>query len=479
MSSNFVKMHRIQFVPNLTRLINNSMANGIFPACLQIGVVSPVFKAGNKTYKSKYRPITVLPIFSKIYEYVTLRRLEDHLNINKIISSSQFGYTKKSNCEIAAIHIFHEIYSSIDKRLAKSLTCIDLSRAFDSVPHEILLKKLSKIGLSKNFLNILISYFQYRKQVVKIGNYFSSIQKVTCGTPQGGVLSGIFFNIYINSINSLHLNSHIFLYCDDISLTTCAENPDLLKSFLEQDLQSITNWLDFHFLSPNANKTKYVLFHNRKYQEHFAVRPLNISFKNTTIERVESLKLLGLQIDENLNFHTHVHQIQSKIVPFIFALKRIRKLISDKVAMNMYYAYVNSRIEYMISVWSATPKYLMDSIEILQRKGLRIVLNKHYLCNKSELYSNKILPVSASGKISSSIMVFKMIHNFATNNNDFTYANQVHNHRTRFANSFIIPRHNTQLASNNFYIRAVQFYNQLPQEIKNFPTLSLFKSNVK
>jgi hypothetical protein len=478
-SAKFVKLHRTHLVPNLTRLINDSLTNSIFPDCLQIGVISPIFKTGSKNDKANYRPISVLPIFSKVYEYVLLRRLEDHLSMNKIINNTQFGYTKKSNCEIAAIHILNKIYSSIDNRQATALTCIDLSRAFDTVPHDILLKKLKKMQISDRFYNILYTYFQNRKQVVRVGDHYSSINNVTRGTPQGGILSGIFFNIYMNSINKLHLHSNIFMYCDDISLTTSARNPEQLKIYLEEDLRMIAEWLDCHFLVANSNKTKYVLFHNRKYQEYFIINPLHIQFKNSIINRVESIRLLGLQIDENLNFHAHVNSIQAKIVPFLYALKRIRSFITEKTAMSMYFAYINSRFEYMICLWGTTPKYLMDSIEILQRKALRIVLKKNYLCSKNELYSEKIMPVSSCHRISSSILVFKMIHNIAINNNNLQYANQIHSHNTRHNQSFIIPRHNLQLTSNNFYIRALQFYNQLPSEIKNRRALSLFKADLK
>lgn len=479
MSNFFVKTHKSQITPILTRLINDSLSKGIFENALKIGVVSPIHKLGSKTDKSNYRPITVLPILSKIFEYVILRRLEDHFELNKLVNRNQYGYVKKANTEIAMIHVLKDIYEGIDETRATALTCLDLSKAFDSVDHNILLGKLKKTQLSSTFYNLLKSYFHERKQLVRIESAFSDCENIVRGTPQGGVLSGFIFNLYLYSISKLKLNSQISLYADDISMVTHALNPTTLKSFIESDLQEIATWLKYHSLIPNEKKTKYILFHNRKNHENFTIQTLNITLNGQVLERVESMRVLGLELDERLSFNNHILQITKKIVPFIYALKRIRKYLTEKTALSMYYAYVDSKISYMSALWSTAPKYLLDSIDILQRKALRIVYRKEPRCSKKEIYNEQIIPASLAGEVHTIILLFKMINNLAVNNHELTKLNQIHAHVTRNASNFYIPLTNTQFGSNNFYIRALKLFNNLPNEIKKIRSLAMFKHRLK
>jgi hypothetical protein len=232
-------------------------------------------------------------------------------------------------------------------------------------------------------------------------------------------------------------------------------------------------------LFPNEKKTKYLLFHNKRRHENFYELSLNIRFNGVIIERVEYTKLLGLIIDETLSFSFHVYDLQKKIVSFIFALKRIRGLISQQTALVLYFSYIHSRLSYMNCVWSVIPKYLMDSIEIIQRKALRIVFCKEKLCSRSELYSEKILPISLQCTLSSAILVFKMINGSVKLNFPIQFMNQRHRHSTRNAANIVIPRTSTQLGAANFFVRAYSEFNSIPLEIKKFVSINLFKSRLR
>ena len=479
MSNHFLKLHKSSLTPKLTKLINKHIAIGNFPDSLKIGLVNPIHKKGSKTEMANYRPITILPIFSKVFENVLKRRLENHLTSNHIMSVNQFGYTNQSNTEITVLHILNDVYQNVDIRNATSLTCLDLSSAFDCVVHSLLLNKLRKLKLSANFMSVLTSYFTNRTQFVKIGSSISQLLKVIFGVAQGGVLSGSLFNFYINSINLLPLHSTLTLYCDDISLVTSAPNPALLKQYLEEDLRNISFWLKFYSLFPNESKTKYILFHNKRRQENFYELALNIRFNGLIIERVEHTMLLGLIIDETLSFSTHIYQLQKKIISFIYALKRIRPLISEQTSITLYFAYIQSRLSYMNVVWAPVPKYLMDSLEIIQRKALRIVFNKSSLCSRTELYSEKILPVSVMCQFSSAILMFKFVNSSSKLNFPIQYVNQTHTHATRNSNKLIVQRVNTQLGQQNFFIRAFLEFNNIPDSIKKFVSLNLFKSHLR
>lgn len=265
MSNNFLKIHRDELTKILNVLINKHMFNGDFPDALKFAVVKPIYKKkGSKLDKDNYRPISILPIVSKIYESVIYRRIYTHCKNNKYFNEEQFGYQEKSNPETAMIHTLNDIYKKIDSKLVTALLTIDLSKAFDCINHEILLSKLTKLQFPAFFIKLLKSYLENRYQAVKIDDILSDPLLIICGTPQGGVLSGLFFNIYVNSIFNLLLSSVLRLYCDDMSLIASGTSKETLKVNLEHDLFLINKWLSLHYLKANYSKTQYVLFSGRK-----------------------------------------------------------------------------------------------------------------------------------------------------------------------------------------------------------------------
>ena len=479
MSNSFVKFHKNALLSNLTKLINKCMFQGNFPDVLKVRLVIPIHKNSSKTACNNYRPVTILPILGKVFEYAIYRRFQNHLEFNNIIHKNQFGYVKKSNCEIAVAHVLNDIYDSVDKRKSVSLTCIDLSKAFDCIQFPILIKKLQKLQLDPFFLKLLTSYIYGRKQAVNIDGIISTLLSIKAGSPQGGVMSGPFFDLYINSIFKLNLKGNMYLYCDDISIVNFTNNNPDLKLDIEHDLALIQMWLNNHFLAPNVNKTKYVLFNGRKRFESFTEEALNIRFNSAIIERSEKLKLLGLVIDEELSFKPHVDQIKNKIVPFIFALRRARKFITEKTAKDLYFAHVQSHLTYMNSIWSGITSGLMESLEIIQRKALRVVLKKSWFAGKELLYNIRILPVSVICQTNSCLQVFKITSNMIKNNVDISVGSDVHNHFTRNREDFVIRFCRTDKGEQNFYIRAFRNFNELPQQIKNFNSLSIVKRRLR
>lgn len=166
----------------------------------------------------------------------------------------QFGYRSKSNTEVAMVHAIRFVYEAVDSRKATFLTWIDLSRAFDSINHDFLLSKLSKLELSSSFMSLMSEYLSDRNQSVRIKESLSEQKAIYRETPQGGVLSGFLFNYYIQSLSMLSLHSQFTFYADDLRLVTSADNTFELKSLLEPDLSVIKCWLEYHEFAPNANK---------------------------------------------------------------------------------------------------------------------------------------------------------------------------------------------------------------------------------
>jgi retron-type reverse transcriptase len=164
------------------------MAEGVFPDSLKVAKVSPIYKSGTKLDPGNYRPVSVLPVLSKILEKLIYKRLNDYLTEINFLCDQQYGFRSKSNTLSAAIDLVTKIKNKIDQRQLALGVFIDLKKAFDTVSHSLLLKKLESIGVTDVALQMFRSYLKNRRQIVKFGNYQSSTHPITCGVPQGSIL---------------------------------------------------------------------------------------------------------------------------------------------------------------------------------------------------------------------------------------------------------------------------------------------------
>jgi hypothetical protein len=479
MSNKFVKYHATALIPKLASMINVYLFRGVFPECLKASIVTPLYKSGCKKQKINYRCISVLPVISKIFEKVIESRLVTHAEINNVIHKNQYGFVKKSSTTIAMTHIFHNVLSAIDSCMITSLTGIDISKAFDCVVHDILICKLSNLNLDAFFLRLLISYLKDRVQFVKIGTNLSEPKTIVSGVPQGGILSGLLFNIYINDMLSLNLNGALHLYCDDMNLVSVAKNKEDLRLSLQNDLEKINEWMKLHFLKFNATKTKYVLFNGRLRFENFTDLALNVKIESYPVERVESMKILGLVIDEKISFQPHLKQIKPKLFSFMFALKRVRHLISFETAKSMYYAFFHSKLLYMNIIWNAVNRSGMDAVEKLNRKILRCIQNKPRECNNNSLYNECFQPWYNYNRISLILHAFKIKNFLIKNNLAITYVHEKHSRDTRNKADFSIPKINTNFGAMSPTWRALKEFNELPPDLKKIKSLTLFKKRIK
>jgi hypothetical protein len=297
--------------------------HSIFPDCLKLGLVTPIFKCNDKTEVNNYRPITVLPILAKIVERVIEKRLSTFIDDINFISANQFGFCKASNTEAAVINLLNDVQTNMDKNkdMLIGLLFIDLSKAYDSISHNQLINKLSNVGVKEKALKLLISYLNNRKQCVKLDTCFSNFEKIDYGVPQGGLISPLLFNIFINDITLLPLKGKIVLYADDICLNYMDSDPDNIIEFMKHDLKILQLWFNNNTLTFNAKKTKFMLITSRA-AKGINCNPLIIN--NIEIERTYNFKYLGLHIDSHLTWHHHIKEIKNKILPIVGILYKLK-----------------------------------------------------------------------------------------------------------------------------------------------------------
>ena len=248
----------------LACIINNSIREGIFPDSQKIAKICPIYKSGDKTDTNNYRPISLLPVFSKIFETLISTRLTQYLHQNLILNPAQYGFRPKHSTYMALLDFYDKISSATDTNKYSIGIFIDLSKAFDTIDHEILLNKLSYYGVRGVALNWFRSYLSNRKQYVAINNTMSTISDISLGVPQGSVLGPLLFIIYINDIvNSSKLLSFI-LFADDTNLVYSHSDLLQLITTVNCELVKLDDWFKANKLSLNINKTHYILFGSKR-----------------------------------------------------------------------------------------------------------------------------------------------------------------------------------------------------------------------
>ena len=217
-SSELLKLITSDVSKCITTIINQSLTSGIFPNSLKIAKVTPIFKKGNNNLITNYRPISVLPVISKIFETVICDQLSDYFLTNNLLCAQQYGFKKNSSTELAALELLDRVLDQLDKHKIPINFYIDLSKAFDSLRHDILLDKLTYYGITNPARKLIESYLSNRTQFVQIGNQASTMKPVLTGVPQGSIIGPLLFNIFINDIVNASQKFAFILYADDTTL---------------------------------------------------------------------------------------------------------------------------------------------------------------------------------------------------------------------------------------------------------------------
>ena len=300
-------------------IINQMLQTGIFPNDLKIAKVIPLFKKGDESLFENYRPISLLPTVSKVFEKVIYIQLYEYFKQNNLFYDNQYGFRTGHSTEMAALELIDRLYQAMDNGTVPFCIYLDLSKAFDTLNHDILLEKLCYYGIQNTELKLFKSYLSERQQFVDIEGTKSSTLSLSTGVPQGSILGPLLFIIYMNDMSVASSLFKAILYADDSTLcsTLCSFNSmynmdegTVTKSLhINMELSKISDWLKLNKLSLNASKSKYMVFHTS--QKHVVYPKLEIDL--VMIEQVEKFNFLELILNEHLNWKCHIEYISSKI----------------------------------------------------------------------------------------------------------------------------------------------------------------------
>ena len=350
-------------IQELTHFVNICLQNGKFPANLKVAVIKPIFKSGDKQKVSNYRPISILPFISKIMEKIIYNRLLAHLDAHNILCSNQFGFRKKLSTYMPLLLLQENISKAFENNRIVCGLYLDLKKAFDTVDHKILLSKISRYGVKGVFLNLLTSYLTDRIQCVQYKNAKSTTSKVNIGVPQGSILGPLLFVLYVNDFPEICANSTCLLYADDTAIFFEAQSQSELQKQIDNDLPKIVNWFNSNKLSINASKTYCQLYNNTT-----AVVDVNVSISNERIKFTDQIKYLGMYIDSDMKWRSHINHITSILSRNVGIIKKSSFFLKRKHLLLLYNSLFLPYINYCCIIWGHTAPTLLLKLNKIKKK---------------------------------------------------------------------------------------------------------------
>lgn len=381
-SSKLLKLLTPAILPQLTHLVNVCLSKNTFPTVLKTALITPVYKSGSRLLFSNYRPISVLPVISKVLESVIFDQLLTFVTENNIIYSCQFGFRSKHSTFMPLCLLHDYITSNLVKGHTSAGIYLDLARAFDTVNIEILLKKLSKYGITGNALQLFSSYLSHRTHCLKYKDSISGTSEITCGVPQGSILGPILFLLYINDLPNVCDEAKFLLFADDTAVLYSAPTIGELQLQISRSLPKITLWLHANRLSLSIPKTFYQLYSPGNVE----TVNLSIPVKGVNIKRATTVKYLGVLVDENLKFKSHINKVSGLISRNLGVISRAKYLLNKKLMLLLYNALILPYINYCLIVWGSNYEANLKPVITVQKRAIRLISGAGRISHTSPLF---------------------------------------------------------------------------------------------
>lgn len=455
-------------------IVNLIFKTGVFPDQLKQSKVIPIYKKGDKTLITNYRPISILPFFSKVVEKLIHQRLSNYLEKYGILTPRQFGFRPGYSTTLALIALTDKFKREIDNGKLVGSVFVDLTKAFDSIDHHILFEKLASYGITGPPLQLVRNYLLNRVLVVSVCGVISAKKIINIGVPQGSILGPLLFLVYINDLPScLSTSTECLMYADDTTIYTSHKSIETVTTQLTRDLSCVNNWCHKNKLVINPSKTKYVVFRSRKQTDN--LQPLHIDMQ--PIFPCNQCTFLGVQLDNLLKFNVHTTALRKKMAYGIRILVKARYYFRPHTLLTLYNAFIHSHLRYCIEAWGQTYQVHLDPVRHIQNQALRIITRSPYNAHVTPLYKElRIFPLDRLITYTVSIMAYRLFNNqnllYIIGRRDLTNPNN-----TRFSeqNNFILPKIRTNYGKYTFEFAAIKQWNNLAFTIKTSRSLNSFK----
>ena len=479
-------LHKLLVTP-LTIIFNKSLTEGIFPEAMKKADVVPLYKSKDNQEPNNYRPISLLLTLSKVLEKIMYQRTYSFLESSNQIYKSQYGFRTAHSCENAICELVSEIIKGKQDGMHTLAVFLDLSKAFDNLEHDVLMKKLYKYGIKGVAYKWFESYLHGRQMRVKCNVdstdkiEYSDYMKVTYGTPQGSCLGPLIFLIFTNDLHRHLVYSSSILFADDTTLYKTHRNLVYLKWCLEDDLCTLSDWFAANKLTLNLDKTVCMLFHkNNKTSE------IELKIKDMTIMNQTETKFLGMWLDQSLSWHNHIQRLTLKIKRNKYLLNNGKHLMDRCTKRLVYYAHIANHIQYGILLWgNKASKEQLNKLQKLQTKCLELIKDKKPYTNLNKTLG--ILSIEDMVKLENMKFGYKLVHwmlpqkiiEICCKDSKHESLTKTHHYSTRNKRVPNLPRNMNKLYRESFLCKGPQSWLPLSVETKSSCNLKAFTNKCK
>ena len=487
-----LKKYVLYHISALTKVVNSSLQSGVFPVACHQALITPVLKKPTLDYQDlkNYRPVSNLSFVAKVIEKAAASQLVEYLTTNNLYDPMQSAYRMNFSTETALLKLQNDTLSYFDQRKAVFLVLLDLSAAFDTVDHKILVKRLeSNFKVSNVALQWLHSYLTGWTSRVKISEQVSAPWTCEYGVPQGSVMGPILFNVYITPVSTIIRKHNLFylIYADDIQLYDAFDprSPSSMQEVLERIslcIAEINTWMTSNFLKLNVSKTEFtILCRKNQFNENLSNVKLNVC--DNEIALSSKVKNLGICIDSCFTLSSHVSNTVRTCNFHLKNLWRIRRFINEKTCHHAVRALVLSRLDYCNSLFSVLCVKDQKKLQSVQNRAARLVFSVGRNIHTSPLIRElHWLPFSQRVKFKLCLYIYKLINSTGPSYLVNTIAHYTPARNLRSLNDttkLVIPRTNLSIAEKRFSIAGSRVWNTLPSSIRTTPTISSFKRQLK
>lgn len=468
---------------HITYIVNKCLESSTFPKAWKNSNVIPVPKVANPEEYAQFRPISILPTISKILERIVHNQVSEYVKTNNILPSTQSGFRPNHGTSTALLHVTDDIYRACDSGRGTVLVLLDYSKAFDTLDHNTLCSKLKYFGFCDEAVIFFQNYLSGRQQRVCVGSAVSDFLPVSRGVPQGSILGPLLFSIYTADF-STYLNTCLsHQYADDFQIyhSFYSLNVESAITNINKDLQNIADISKAHSLLLNSSKSKLLLF--GKVDQRLLDNNLKISIDGSQLTLSNQCRNLGLILDTNMRFESHVSELVQKAYYKLKVLYMHKDHLSTDIKLRLCDTLILSVLSYCnVVYWPALTNREKNSLQKIQNSCLKFCYNQRKFDHVSPLFE-------ASGWLKLNerfvLQMATLTHKILLNNSpEYLYSKltpgtSIHSRLTRNCQRLTIPKHRSAQFQRCFSYNAVRIYNSIETKLKALTSLETFKKSVK
>ena len=459
--------------PRLTKLFNTTVKGNFFPSDLKYGNISPIFKKNDNTKKENYRPISILPSISKIFERLMFQQTTSF--ISKFLSPYLCGFRKGYNAQHALLRLKNILNQSLDRNEKVGLIMMDLSKAFDCIPHELLIAKLNAYGFSKRSLQLILSYLKGRHQRVKINSEYSSWKVILDGVPQGSVLDPLLFNIFINDLFLFVQNSDVCNYADDNTLSVADANVSTIIDKLENDIENLRSWFKSNGMLLNGDKCQFLLIESSRATR---IDTAKIKIGDNYVEESKKGKLLGINFDNNLTMDDHIKCLCKQASSKMHALARISPFLNEHKRKILMKSFIVSQFNYCPLIWMYCKRKSNNLINRIHERALRIAYNDYISDFNSLLRKDNTVTIHQRNIQVLTTEIYKTLNDLNPTLMKEVFCVKEHKFFTRKQNLTYPNPRTVSYGVETFGYKASQIWRNIPNDIQQIENISIFKNKI-